>query len=620
MVALFPALLLLLLALGAGGAAHQRPHAPSSYTDALQQRRGAPAAPAASAVFLVGASEAPPPARQRRRRTTLAAQTTPADNNTPPPPLPLEPWVSDALDFAARQLASTVRDLVGPGGAPPPPAVPRSAQPGVGLRMEEVVSPKGALGWTTGFFPGSLWLLYEYLSTYAAEAPAEEAGARAMLEAARAFTDLMAPVQRVTNDHDVGFVAFCSYGQGLRVLRAEEQARQQQQRRAAGAAAASSRAADVAAYRAALLRTADALAARFDPRVGATLSWDWWGKKGRDYPVIVDNLMNMELLFWAGDELGGGGGDGARAKRLRRVAEAHVRTTLRNHFRDDAGGTAWHLVNYDPRTGAVRRRQNYQGYDDDSLWARGQGWALYGHSFAFRETRDRLFLRRAVRLAQFLYSHPNMPSDGVPYWDLADPRIPDVPRDASAGAIYASALYELSRHVRGDEGEGAWDGRGRASGGGGGKSSNGTTAVFPMPPAGTEAAADARWASLSPQQREAAGDGLRARLRGLADRTLRSLADAGGQYRETVVGANGGFVLKHSVGSLNERLMLEIDVPVSYADYYFIEALLRREKTRAELERHRREPRGGSPPPTQREERVRGPLGQRERPWRMRRR
>jgi len=512
-----------------------------------------------------------------------------------------------------------------------------------------------------------------------------------MLLAARSFTDLMAPVQNVTTDHDVGFVAFCSYGQGLRVLRAEErrqarekrregeeraQGRQQRQQAGpeeAGADAAAGRAAspepppeaaapsadganptrasDLASYRAALLRAADALATRFHPVVGATESWDWWGKRGHDYPVIVDNLMNMELLFWAEKEHARAAGElRARARtqrgwaaedrsaadeaedraaagasaaaaadaerragaaadaagRLRRVAEAHVRTTLRNHFRDDAGGTAWHLVNYDPQTGAVRRRQNYQGYDDDSLWARGQGWALYGHSFAFRETRDRLFLRRAVRLAQFLYSHPNMPSDGVPYWDLADPRIPDVPRDASAGAIYASALYELSRHVRGDEGDGLWDGGALLSpaGGGGGGGGNGTAAAaaanataaggltFPVAPPGAEAAADARWASLSPQQREAAGDGLRARLRGLADRTLRSLADAAGPYRETVVGANDGFVLRHSVGSLNEKLMLEIDAPLNYADYYFLEAMLRRVQTRAELEERRRQPAG----------------------------
>lgn len=272
----------------------------------------------------------------------------------------------------------------------------------------------------------------------------------------------------------------------------------------------------------------------------------------------------------------------AQSLNLRRVAETHLRTTLKNHFRNDAGGTAWHLVNYDPLTGNVWRRQNYQGYDDDSMWARGQGWALYGFSFAFRETGDRLFLRRAVRLAEWLYSHPNMPSDGVPYWDYSDPRIPDVPRDASAGAIYASALYELSRFVRGDEGV---TGAGAVEERGGVENANATalSVTFPVAPPEAEAEADARWALLSPQEREAAGEALRARLRGWADRTLRSLASA--DYRATRIGDNSGFLLRHSTGSMNEHLMLEISAPLNYADFYFIEAMLRRIQVREELQK-----------------------------------
>jgi hypothetical protein len=604
--------------------------------------------------------------------------------------------VAEALDFAVRQLAATVQDI-----GLDSPSVPRSAQAGVGVRMEEVLNEKGVLGWTTGFFPGSLWLLYEYLSVYApgdgsgggaaaavpaapvapavaapvaapvAPAPtsgrgrrrggpraggrragnpgrhvlqedegadeatpspdppappqyppiynnpeAAELAAHEMLVAAKSFTDLMAPVQNVTTDHDVGFVAYCSYGQGLRVLREQERLEEKEQE--SFSSSDPTRSADLASYRAALLRSADSLATRFDPDVGATVSWDWWGKRGRDFPVIVDNMMNMELLFWAEkeharaaeelkaravaereqaaaaaeqnaaaatvDKAAIDAADAAAADfeaqadlaqaqslNLRRVAEGHLRTTLRNHFRNDAGGTAWHLVNYDPLTGKVWRRQNYQGYDDDSMWARGQGWALYGFSFAFRETGDRLFLRRAVRLADWLYSHPNMPSDGVPYWDFADPRIPDVPRDASAGALYASALYELSRYVRGDEGAGAAvEERGIEN------NATSLSVTFPVAPPEAEAEADARWALLSPEAREAAGEALRARLRGFADRTLMSLAAADRGYRATTVGADSGFVLGHSTGSMNEHLMLEIDVPISYGDYYFLEALLRK--------------------------------------------
>jgi hypothetical protein len=359
------------------------------------------------------------------------------------------------------------------------PKLPRSATPDAGIRFEAPVDARGVLGWTTGFFPGSLWLLYEYLREHGASEGADE-----MLWYAKAFTNKLEPVQNLTNDHDVGFVMYCSYGQGYRITQD-------------------------ASYRAILLKTAESLSTRFNPKVGCTKSWDWWGDRDKDFPVIMDNMMNLELLFWASQA--------GQNQTFKGLADRHAHTTLTNHFRPDH--SAFHMVVYDPSTGAVKSRQNYQGYDDDSVWARGHGWALYGFTISYRETKRPEYLQLATQVADFLYSHPNMPEDLVPYWDFTDPRIPSVARDASAAALYASALYELSLYV-------------------------------------------------DPQAAK--------RYRELADRTLRSLASD--RYRETVVGGNHGFILKHSVGSLNDKLMFEIDVPLNYADYYFLEALLRKVK------------------------------------------
>jgi hypothetical protein len=386
----------------------------------------------------------------------------------------LEPWVEEALSFSHRQTLSMIRSI-----GVDNPKIPRSAMPDAGIRFEAPVDAKGVLGWTTGFFPGSLWFLHEYLREHGTSESADE-----MLRYAKVFTSKLEPVQNLTNDHDVGFVMYCSYGQGYRITQD-------------------------ASYRAILLKTAESLATRFNPKVGCTKSWDWWGDRNKDFPVIMDNMMNLELLFWASQT--------GQSPKLKDIADRHAHSTLTNHFRPDH--SAFHMVVYDPATGAVKRRQNYQGYDDDSVWARGHGWALYGFTFSYRETKRPEYLQRARQLADLLYSHPNMPEDLVPYWDFTDPRIPNVARDASAAALYASALYELSLYV---------------------------------------------------DQQEAG------RYRELADRTLRSLASD--RYRETVVGGNHGFILKHSVGSLNDKLMFEIDVPLNYADYYFLEALLRKVK------------------------------------------
>jgi len=390
-----------------------------------------------------------------------------------------EEWVRDSFDFAHKQSLALIQKI-----GEDTDSIPRSSNPDGSLRLEKPVNEKGALGWTTGFFPGSLWYIYEYLNVYGKPDEAEE-----ILRLAKLFTEKLAPVQNLTNDHDVGFVMYCSYGAGYRLTKDPQ-------------------------YKAVLLQTAASLKTRFNPKVGCTKSWDWWGNPQKDFPVIMDNMMNLELFYWASSV--------SQDSSYHDMANQHAATTSKNHFRPDS--SAYHLVNYNPTTGAVQRQQNYQGYDDDSVWARGHAWALYGFTMSYRESKNAEFLSLAINLANYLYSHKNMPEDLVPYWDFKDPKIPNIARDASAAAIYASALYELSQYVSGTDSE---------------------------------------------------------RFKKLADQTLRNLASD--RYRETEIGKNNGFILKHSVGSLHEKLLFEIDVPLNYADYYFLEAMIRKLKLEGKI-------------------------------------
>jgi hypothetical protein len=317
--------------------------------------------------------------------------------------------------------------------------------------------------WTSGFFPGSLWYLYEATGDAKWRASAEK------------FTALLESQKDNKGTHDVGFILYCSFGNGLRLTKNP-------------------------AYRDVLLQGAKSLETRFSPVVGTIKSWDW--SKEWSYPVIIDNMMNLELLMWAGDH----GDAHARA-----IAIKHADTTLKNHFRPD--GSTFHVVNYDANTGAVLKQQTHQGAADDSSWARGQGWALYGYTLMYRETKDGRYLAQAQKTAEFIMNHPRLPADKIPYWDFDAPDIPKAARDASAGALICSALYELSGYV--------------------------------------EAKAGAKYAAFAEAQ-------------------LRSLASP--QYL-AAVGDNGGFLIKHCTGNAPKNS--EVDVPLNYGDYYFLEALLR---------------------------------------------
>ena len=377
----------------------------------------------------------------------------------------VESWLEESLEFARQQYLSMI-ETIGPDSQ----LIPRSTNADGSLRLVK------AKDWTSGFFPGSLWYIHE-----ADALLGNDADAATMLGHATTFTEKLESVKSVTNDHDVGFIMYCSYGNGLRLTGKRE-------------------------YQAILLQTADSLATRFSDTVGCTKSWDWWGNADRDFPVIIDNMMNLELLHWASTTIGD--------SKYHDMAVSHADTTMQNHFRDDF--SSYHLVNYDPNTGSVLKKMTYQGYNDDSAWARGQGWALYGFTMSYRETGKQEYLDQAVNVANFIVDHPSLPEDMVPYWDFNDPQIPDTSRDASAGAVYASALFELSSYVSGDDAD---------------------------------------------------------RFRSAAETIVRSLSSPA--FRETVVGQNNGFILKHSVGALNSAHTFEVDVPLNYADYYYLEAAVR---------------------------------------------
>jgi unsaturated chondroitin disaccharide hydrolase len=358
--------------------------------------------------------------------------------------------IPDNFTFAAAQYERLLATITND------PKLPRAFESG----RVVMVTPED---WTSGFFPGSLWFLYEYTND------------PKWLAVATNYTERLDRIKTFRGHHDVGFMLGCSYWQGLRLTQNS-------------------------AYRAVLIQGARSLATRYKSEVGLIRSWDFGRWK---YPVIVDNLMNLELLTFAARESG--------EQRLYDIAVQHADKTLQNHFRADF--SSYHVVDYNPTNGAVLRKMTQQGAADDSAWARGQAWGLYGYTAMYRETGDPAYLAQAVNIANYILNHPRLPADKIPYWDFDAPGIPNVPRDASAAAIISSALLELSGFV-------------------------------PLDLA-------ANYISLAQQQ-------------------LLSLSSAA--YR-AAPGENGNFILKHSVGSHPEGR--EIDVPLNYADYYFLEALLR---------------------------------------------
>jgi rhamnogalacturonyl hydrolase YesR len=318
--------------------------------------------------------------------------------------------------------------------------------------------------WTSGFFPGMLWLMYEYT------------GDASWKEWAHHYSMNIEQEQYNDGTHDMGFKMYCSFGNGYRLT-------------------------EDPLYKEILVQSASTLITRFNPVIGCIRSWDHNRDKW-DYPVIIDNMMNLELLFWASQE--------TQDQKYYDIAVRHAETTLKNHFRDD--NSSFHVIGYDTLTGDVLKRNTHQGFAHESAWARGQAWGLYGFTMTYRETGDERFLDQARSIAHFVLEHPNLPDDKVPYWDYDAPGQPDIPRDVSAAAITASALYELSGYC----------------------------------PDNSEQFIEA------------------------ADLILQALSS-------TYLYAGdkpAPFLLDHSVGNWNRDS--EVDVPIIYADYYYLEALLRR--------------------------------------------
>jgi rhamnogalacturonyl hydrolase YesR len=343
-----------------------------------------------------------------------------------------------------------------------------------GSAGQELVSPKtldsnklklvSSRDWTSGFFPGVLWLLYEYTGKQLWKTDAEKYTANIEREKTNGGT------------HDMGFKVYCSFGTGYRLTKD-------------------------AHYKQVIIESAKTLSTRFNPVAGVIKSWD--NRTRWRYPVIIDNMMNLELLF-AVTRLTG---DSSYYK----IAVAHANTTMKNHYRSD--GSSYHVVDYDTISGKVIQKTTHQGYADESAWSRGQSWGLYGYTMCYRFTKDKKYLEHAERIAAFMLDHPNMPGDLVPYWDFNAPDIPREEKDASAAAILASGLYELSLY-----------------------SAQGKT------------------------------------YKVTADKILASLTKS---YRSPI-GESKGFILIHSTGSRPSNS--DVNVPLSYADYYYLEALLRSKK------------------------------------------
>lgn len=317
--------------------------------------------------------------------------------------------------------------------------------------------------WCSGFYPGTLLYLYTQTKDTVLYNEAKR---------------ILVPLQKEEYNkgtHDLGFMMFCSFGNANMIAPSES-------------------------YKQILINSAKSLSTRFNPTVGCIRSWD---SKSNEFLVIIDNMMNLELLFWATRVTG----DSSFYK----IAVTHANTTIKNHFRPDY--SSYHVINYNAETGAVQQKRTAQGAADSSAWARGQSWGLYGYTVMYRETKDKKYLDQANHIADFILNNKNLPADKIPYWDYDAPGIPNALRDASAASIMASAFIELSRY--------------------------------------TDKARAAKYLQVS-------------------ETILRTLSN---NTYKAAPGTNGGFILEHSVGHLPQKS--EVDVPLTYADYYFVEAMIR---------------------------------------------
>ncbi len=381
-------------------------------------------------------------------------------------------FIKNNVKFAEEQTTLMLKQTGDPKGK-----YPRT------LNKEGKFSTTGMYDWTPGFFPGTLWYLYEL------------SGNEYWKTEATKWTESLEPLKTFTGHHDLGFMMYCSYGNAYRLNPTEE-------------------------YKKILIESANSLSTRYNPITKVIKSWNyrkaWNDTTEWFYPVIIDNMMNLEMLFFASKVSGD--------RKYYDIAVTHANTTIKNHLRPDY--SSYHVVDYDTVTGAVKDQATCQGYSDNSTWARGQAWGIYGFTMMFRETGDSIYLDVAKKMTDWYLNNPNLPADKVPYWDFNAGQAGYQPegkskakeitgkyRDASAAAIVASALFELGEYAKNKK--------------------------------YSEAAIDIVHALGSPEYR-------------------------------APLGQNGDFILMHSVGSIPHGA--EVDVPLVYADYYYIEALQRYNK------------------------------------------
>lgn len=316
--------------------------------------------------------------------------------------------------------------------------------------------------WTSGFYVGNLWQIYTLT------------GDSKYKERAEQWIPFLEKEKFNGGTHDMGFKIYCSFGKGYEIIQS-------------------------APYKKVIIKSAQTLCNRFNKKIGSLKSWD--NRDKWDFPVIIDNMMNLELLFEASKLTGDDS--------YRKIAIQHANTTLKNHFRKD--DSCYHVVGFDTITGKVKSKNTHQGYSDDSSWARGHAWAVYGFTMTYRYTKDKTYLKQAEATAQFFINHKNMPEDGIPYWDFNAPTIPNTTRDASAAAIMASALIELYTFTKNE--------------------------VY----------------------------------LNYSNKVINSLSSDKYLLNGSV---NGPFILDHSTGDWSKKT--ELDEPIVYADYYFLEAIIRK--------------------------------------------
>ena len=387
-------------------------------------------------------------------------------------------FIKENMEFAAKQCKLMMKTPAQ--GKEGKSVMPHS------MRNDGTPSKGSIYLWTAGFFPGTLWYLSDYTND------------KSLQDSALVYTQKMEPVKTFTGNHDIGFMMYCSYGNANTF-------------------------APKADYKDILIKSAHSLCTRYSPVTGTIKSWNSW-RSWNDgtvfkYPVIIDNMMNLELLFFASRV----SGDDS----FKKVAVSHAEKTMKNQMRKD--GSFYHITMYDPDTGKFIKGETSQGYSDNSAWSRGQGWAIYGFTVSYRDTKDPLFLATAQKAADYYINHPNLPSDKIAWWDFNAfedgftpgqrsnaGKITTNYRDASAAALVASALFELSQYTKGQKGQ-----------------------IYFEP-------------------------------------AKQIVHELGGPNYRAKEGENANYVLMHSTGAIPQNS--EIDVPLVYADYYFVEALHRYNK------------------------------------------